>query len=158
MRVGIGCDVHPLVSGRKLVLGGVEIPSDLGLEGHSDADALCHAIVDALLGAAALGDIGHYFPSSDPRYKGARSLDFLGQVATLVGERGWRIGNIDATILAQGTRLAPFHDRMRSNIGAALGISREQVNMKSTGTDGLGLVGRGEGIAVQAVALLEEGS
>ena len=158
MRVGTGYDVHPLVPGRTLTLGGVPIPYTLGLEGHSDADALCHALVDALLGAAALGDIGQYYPSSDPRYKSASSLGFLKEVASLLKQRGWRIENVDATIVAQRPKLSPYYDQMRTNIGTALGIGKERVSVKATTTDGLGFVGRGEGIAVQAVALLEEGA
>jgi len=157
MRVGTGYDVHPLVKGRTLTLGGVHIPYDLGLEGHSDADALSHAIIDALLGAAALGDIGQLFPSSDPKYKSASSLVFLKEVAKLLSRRGWRIENVDATIVCQKPQLSPYYEQMRANISMALGISKELISIKSTTTDGLDSVGRGEGIAAQAVALLEEG-
>jgi 2-C-methyl-D-erythritol 2,4-cyclodiphosphate synthase len=156
MRVGTGFDAHPLVPGRKLILGGVEVPFEKGLEGHSDADALCHAIADALLGAASLGDMGRYFPSSDPKYKGADSRVFLREVTRLLREQGWKIGNVDATILAQRPRLAPFSEQMRANIAAALSIAAEQVSIKSKSTDKLGFVGREEGIAVEAVALIEE--
>lgn len=156
MRIGIGYDAHPLVPGRALVLGGVHIPSDRGLEGHSDADAVAHAIVDALLGAAGLGDIGQHFPSSDPRWKGASSLGFLEYTARLLAQNGWRIVNVDATILAQSPRLSPHYEAMRRNIARALGIEQSCVSVKATTTDGLGFEGRGEGIAAQAVALIEE--
>jgi 2-C-methyl-D-erythritol 2,4-cyclodiphosphate synthase len=155
MRVGQGFDVHALVSGRKLVIGGVEIPHYKGLEGHSDADVLRHAICDALLGAAALGDIGRHFPDTDERYRGADSRDLLRAVAAEVKKAGFRVVNVDATILAQAPRMAPHIPRMVANIGADLGLADNSVNVKATTTEQLGFVGRGEGIAAQAIALLE---
>ena len=156
MRVGVGYDVHPLVSGRRLVLGGVEIPSEKGLDGHSDADVLVHAIVDALLGATGLGDIGIHFPSSDPRYKDISSIALLRQVVLLLRAEGWLVCNVDASIVAERPRLTPFISEMRGIIGEALGIDVEQVGVKSTTSKGLGFLGRGEGIAVHAVALVEK--
>lgn len=156
MRVGIGYDVHPLVSGRRLVLGGVLIPFDKGLSGHSDADVLTHAIIDALLGASGLKDIGTHFPSEDPRYKDISSLEILDEVNSLVKAKGFRVGNVDATIVAQQPRLSDFVDDMREHISKALGISQESVMVKATTTDGLGFPGRGEGMAAYAVALVEE--
>jgi 2-C-methyl-D-erythritol 2,4-cyclodiphosphate synthase len=155
MRIGHGYDAHPLKKGRKLVIGGVEIPHETGLEGHSDADVLCHAIADALLGAAALGDIGKLFPPSDAKWKDARSTLFLKQVARLLKSKGWRIENVDATIIAQQPKLAGYYEQMRSNISSALGLTPERVSVKATTTNGLGYEGRGEGIAAQAVALIE---
>ncbi|MBI2847467.1 MAG: 2-C-methyl-D-erythritol 2,4-cyclodiphosphate synthase [Chloroflexi bacterium] len=155
MRVGIGFDVHPLVSGRKLVLGGVEISFSKGLSGHSDADVLTHAIIDALLGASSLGDIGTLFPSSDPKYKDASSLDLLAQVLKSLKAKGWRAVNVDATIVAQRPRLAPFVEGMREQIASVLGVDRNQVSIKAKTSDGLGFVGREEGIAAYAVALIE---
>lgn len=156
MRVGVGYDVHPLVEGRRLILGGVEVPFSKGLSGHSDADVVVHAIIDALLGAAALGDIGTYFPSDDPRYKDAYSIEMLRMIGKLVGERGWDIINLDATIVAERPRLAPFIDKMRERIGEALNIEISRVGLKATSTDHLGFVGRGEGMAAYAVALIGE--
>jgi 2-C-methyl-D-erythritol 2,4-cyclodiphosphate synthase len=153
MRVGQGYDVHALVVGRKLVIGGVPIPHGRGLEGHSDADVLLHAICDALLGAAGLGDIGRHFPDSDPAYKDADSRTLLREVRRKLG--GLRIVNIDATILAQEPRMAPHVARMIDNIAADLGIAASAVNVKATTTEHLGFIGRAEGIAAQAVALLE---
>ena len=153
-RVGIGFDSHPLVEGRALVLGGVAIPYHLGLSGHSDGDALIHAMMDALLGAAALGDKGVHFPSSDPRYKDISSLILLTTVGDLVREAGWRISNVDATMLAQNPRLAPFVESMREQAGNALSIPVERIGIKVTTTDHLGFVGREEGIAAYAVASL----
>ena len=154
VRIGQGFDVHQLVAGRKLVIGGVEIPYERGLLGHSDADVLLHAICDALLGAAALGDIGRHFPDSDPRYKGIDSRELLRHVAALLRERGCKVGNIDATIIAQAPRMAPHIPRMVQNIAADLGIDAGAVNVKATTTEELGFTGRGEGIAAQAICLL----
>lgn len=155
MRVGSGYDVHRLVENRKLILGGVEIPYEKGLLGHSDADVLAHAIADALLGAAALGDIGKLFPDTDPRYEGADSLVLLGRVCALLGEKGYSIGNIDATVIAQKPKLAPFIETMRENLADACGVSISQVSVKATTEEGLGFTGTGEGIAASAVCLLE---
>ena len=152
---GIGYDVHPLVEGRPLVLGGVSIPYHKGLAGHSDGDVLIHAVVDALLGAATLGDIGAHFPSSDARYKGIDSTVLLGHIADLLQQRGWRVLHVDATIVAERPLLRPYIDSMRSNTAAHLKMDRESVSIKATTTDGLGFVGRGEGIAALAVANLE---
>lgn len=156
MRIGQGFDVHALVAGRRLVIGGVAIPYEKGLEGHSDADVLLHAICDALLGAAALGDIGRHFPDSDPAYKGADSRALLREVKKRIGN--FSIVNIDATILAQAPRMAPHVPRMIENIAADLGIAPGAVNIKATTTEHLGFIGRVEGIAAQAVVLLEENS
>ena len=156
MRVGIGYDVHRLVEGRKLILGGVEIEHEVGLLGHSDADVLLHAISDALLGAAALGDIGKHFPDKDPQYKGISSLILLSHVGRLLTEHGYAVGNIDATIVAQAPKLAPHIDKMRVNIADALGIEVGQVGVKATTTEGLGFAGTKEGMASYAVALLVE--
>ena len=153
-RVGIGFDAHPLAAGRRLVLGGVDIPYHLGLSGHSDGDVLGHAIMDALLGAAGLGDKGVHFPSSDPQYKDISSLTLLEAVARLVGQDGWRISNVDATMLAQKPKLAPFIQTMREQAGKALAISVDRVGIKVTTTDYMGFVGREEGIAACAVASL----
>jgi 2-C-methyl-D-erythritol 2,4-cyclodiphosphate synthase len=155
MRIGQGFDVHRLVAGRRLVVGGVEIAHDKGLLGHSDADVLLHAICDALLGAAALGDIGKHFPDSDPRYKGIDSRELLRHVAALLKERGFKVGNVDATIIAQAPRMAPHIPKMVQNIAADLGIDAGAVNVKATTTEKLGFAGRGEGIAAQAICLLE---
>lgn len=155
MRIGQGFDVHQLVAGRRLVIGGVEIAHDKGLLGHSDADVLLHAICDALLGAAALGDIGKHFPDSDERYRGIDSRELLRQVARLLAERGRRVVNLDATIIAQAPRMAPHIPRMVANIAADLGIEAHHVNVKATTTEELGFAGRGEGIAAQAVCLIE---
>lgn len=155
IRVGIGYDVHPLVKGRRLVLGGVEVPFELGLVGHSDADALIHAVIDALLGAAGLKDIGSHFPDSDASYKNISSLILLQRTNKLLEARGWHIVNVDATIVAQRPRLAPYNEQMRRNISQTLGLSAEQVGVKATTSEGLGFAGRGEGIAAYAVALLE---
>lgn len=154
MRVGIGYDVHRLVEGRKLILGGVEIEHEVGLLGHSDADVLLHAISDALLGAAALGDIGKHFPDKDPQYKGISSIILLSHVGRLLTEHGYAVGNIDATIVAQAPKLAPHIDKMRVNIADALGIEVGQVGVKATTTEGLGFAGTKEGMASYAVALL----
>ena len=156
MRVGLGYDVHRLTEGRKLILGGVEIPWERGLLGHSDADVLIHAIMDALLGAAALGDIGQHFPDTDPAYKGISSLRLLDHVAGLLKKQGFSVGNIDAVIIAQKPKMAPYIPKMRQNIAQALGISADRVNIKATTEEKLGFTGREEGIASQAVCLLEE--
>jgi 2-C-methyl-D-erythritol 2,4-cyclodiphosphate synthase len=155
MRIGQGFDVHQLVAGRRLVIGGVEIPYERGLLGHSDADVLLHAICDALLGAAALGDIGKHFPDTDPRYKGIDSRELLRHVAALVRGRGYDVANVDATIIAQAPRMAPHIARMVANIEADLGLPAGRVNVKATTTESLGFTGRGEGIAAQAACLLQ---
>ena len=155
MRVGQGFDVHALVPGRKLVIGGVEIAHDKGLLGHSDADVLLHAICDALLGAAALGDIGRHFPDSDAKYKGVDSRELLRRVATLLRDRGRRVINVDATIIAEAPRMAPHIPAMAANIAADLAIEPHFINIKATTTEKLGFTGRGEGIAAQAVCLIE---
>jgi 2-C-methyl-D-erythritol 2,4-cyclodiphosphate synthase len=157
MRIGNGFDVHAFAEGRRLVIGGVDIPYARGLDGHSDADVLLHAISDALLGAAALGDIGRHFPDTDPRWKGADSRRLLRHVCSLVAERGWRVGNVDATIIAQAPRMAPHVASMVDNIAADLGIDAGAVNVKATTTERLGFTGRGEGIAAQAVATIVRG-
>lgn len=155
IRVGTGFDVHAFVTGRPLIIGGVHIPHTHGLLGHSDADVLLHAITDALLGALALGDLGAHFPDTDVRWKGADSRTLLCHVAELLGGAGWRIGNVDATIIAQAPRLAPHVPAMRSNIAADLRCAHDQVSVKATTTEHLGFTGRGEGIAAQAVVLVE---
>ncbi len=154
MRVGMGYDVHRLVEGRDLIIGGVKIPYEKGLLGHSDADVLLHAISDALLGAAALGDIGKHFPDSDPAYKGIDSRLLLKKVGELIEEKGFLIENIDATIIAQAPKMRPHIDTMRANIASDLGILVEQVNVKATTEEGLGFTGSGEGISSQAICLL----
>jgi 2-C-methyl-D-erythritol 4-phosphate cytidylyltransferase/2-C-methyl-D-erythritol 2,4-cyclodiphosphate synthase len=154
LRIGQGIDYHRLVEGRKLILGGVEIPFEKGLEGHSDADALSHAICDALLGAAGLGDIGQHFPDTDPSNRGRSSLDFLREVKAKVEAAGWRVRNVDATLLVQRPRLAPHIPVMRKNIAESLGLSTAEVNIKATTTEGLNAEGRGEGISAQAISLL----
>ncbi|MDQ3327193.1 MAG: 2-C-methyl-D-erythritol 2,4-cyclodiphosphate synthase [Chloroflexota bacterium] len=154
MRIGSGYDAHRLVTGRPLVLGGVTVPHHLGLEGHSDADALTHAIMDALLGAAALGDIGRFFGSDDPTLAGVVSIRLLEQVAGMLRDADWVVGNVDATIIAQAPRLAPHAAEMRERIASALGVGVEQVSVKATTTDRLGPWGREEGIAAEAVCLL----
>ena len=154
MRIGHGYDVHRLVEGRKLILGGVEIPFERGLLGHSDADVLTHAVMDALLGAAALGDIGKLFPDTDPRFAGADSLLLAGEVARRIFEAGYEIGNIDATILAQRPKLAPHIPRMRERLATALRIPVTAISVKATTEEGLGFTGTGEGIAAHAVCLL----
>jgi 2-C-methyl-D-erythritol 2,4-cyclodiphosphate synthase len=154
MRIGQGFDVHALVPGRKLIIGGVHIPNDKGLDGHSDADVLLHALCDALLGAAAMGDIGGHFPDTDARYRGADSRVLLREVNALVQEAGYRIVNVDATIIAQAPKMAPHIAAMVNNIAADLGLARGQLNIKATTTEGLGFAGRAEGIAAQAVVLL----
>jgi len=154
MRIGHGYDVHKLVEGRKLILGGVEIPWEKGLLGHSDADVLTHAVMDALLGAAGLGDIGRHFPDTDPAYAGADSLVLLDHVVALLKEKGWQVGNVDATILAQKPKLAPHIDQMRDNLAARMGAAPDQVNVKATTEEKLGFTGAEEGMAAHAVCLL----
>ena len=155
MRIGQGFDVHALVAGRKLIIGGVDIAYAKGLDGHSDADVLLHALCDALLGAAAMGDIGGLFPDTDARYKGADSRELLREVSRVVQQAGYRIVNLDATIIAQAPKMAPHIAAMVTNIAADLGVARGQVNIKAKTTEGLGLTGRGEGIAAEAVVLLD---
>lgn len=155
LRIGHGYDVHRLSEGRKLILGGVEIPWDRGLLGHSDADVLVHAVMDALTGASRLGDIGKLFPDTDPAYAGISSLELLEEVGRLLAERGFAVVNIDATLLAQAPKIAPYKERMAENIAAALGIGPEQVNVKATTEEGLGFTGDGSGMAAHAAALLE---
>lgn len=154
MRIGQGFDAHALKAGRKLVIGGVTIPHDTGLEGHSDADVLLHAICDALLGAAALGDIGRHFPDSDPQYQGIDSRRLLRATAALLAKNGWRVVNLDATLIAQAPRLAPYIPAMVANIAADLGVPPRDVSVKAKTTERLGFTGRGEGIAAEAVALI----
>lgn len=154
MRIGQGYDVHRLVEGRKLIIGGVDIPYEKGLLGHSDADVLLHAVIDALLGAAALGDIGQHFPDSDERYKGISSIALLKEVGKILQENGYMIENIDSTVIAQRPKLLPYRPQMAENIAAALGIEKEQVSVKATTEEGLGFTGTGEGISAQAIALL----
>ena len=156
LRIGHGYDVHRLTEGRALILGGVDIPYEKGLLGHSDADVLTHAVMDALLGAAALGDIGKLFPDSDAAYKGISSIELLKRVKERLAEAGFETVNLDATILAQAPKLAPYRDEMRGNIACALGIPVSRVSVKATTEEGLGFTGSGEGIAAHAIALLEQ--
>ena len=155
MRIGHGYDVHRLTEGRALILGGVRIPYERGLLGHSDADVLTHAVMDALLGAAALGDIGRHFPDTDPAYAGADSLKLLEHVVDLLRREGWRVENVDATILAQRPKLAGHIPQMRQNLALHMGVPQERVNVKATTEEGLGFTGTGQGMAAHAVALLE---
>ncbi len=157
MRIGIGYDVHPLVAGRKLVLGGVEIPFGKGLEGWSDADALTHAVIDALLGAAGLGDIGQHFPSGEAEYEGISSLILLDKVIEKLEEQGWRVGNIDAIVVAEKPRLSEYIDDMRQTLSQVLGTDIGKISVKASTNNGLGFIGRGEGIAAYAVAMIEGG-
>ena len=154
MRVGMGYDVHKLVPERKLILGGVTIPYELGLLGHSDADVLLHAIMDSLLGAAALGDIGKHFPDTDDRFKGISSIKLLTEVGKLISEKGYKIENIDATIIAQKPKMAPHIPLMRENIASALNIELDKINVKATTEEGLGFTGEGKGISSQSICLL----
>ena len=154
MRIGMGYDVHKLVEERDLILGGVKIPYELGLLGHSDADVLLHAIMDSLLGAAALGDIGKHFPDTDPKYKGISSIELLKHVGNLLSEHNYKIGNIDATIIAQRPKMAPHISKMRENIASAQNISVNQINVKATTEEGLGFTGEGLGISSQSICLL----
>lgn len=156
MRVGIGYDAHPLVSGRKLILGGIEVPFSMGLSGYSDADVLTHAVADALLGAAGLEDIGRQFPPGEPKYKDISSLSLLTEVRKLLKEAGFKIKNIDATIIAEEPKLSPFFDEMRQRLSQNLEISPEQISVKAKTTNSLGFVGRKEGIAALAVVMIEE--
>ena len=155
MRIGHGYDVHRLMEGRKLILGGVEIPYEKGLLGHSDADVLTHAVMDALLGAAGLGDIGRHFPDSDDRFLGADSLELLRQVCAMLADKGYRVGNVDVTVIAQRPKLAGFIPAMRENLAVVMGVSPEDVNVKATTEEKLGFTGEGLGIAAHAVALIE---
>ncbi len=157
MRIGTGIDVHRLVTGRRLVIGGVDIPHDRGLQGHSDADVLVHAICDAVLGAAGLGDIGMHFPDSDPAFRHIDSLRLLEQTVAMAREKGWDVENIDATIIAQAPAMAPYRREMTENIARAAGVAVTQVNVKATTTEGLGLTGRQEGIAAMSTVLLQGG-
>lgn len=154
IRIGQGFDVHAFIEGRRLILGGVDIPYDRGLAGHSDADVLLHAICDALLGAAALGDIGHHFPDTDPQYAGANSRELLREVYRRVQQEGYMLSNLDCTVIAQAPKLAPFIDDMCSHIASDLDVEMNRINVKATTTEKLGFTGRGEGIAAQAIALL----
>ncbi|CBN54160.1 2-C-methyl-D-erythritol 2,4-cyclodiphosphate synthase [Kamptonema animale CS-326] len=154
IRIGNGYDIHQLVSDRPLILGGVNIPHELGLLGHSDADVLTHAIMDAMLGALSLGDIGHYFPPTDPKWKGADSLKLLAQVNQLILDKGWQIGNIDSVIVAERPKLKPHIEKMRDRLANVLELNPDQIGVKATTNEKLGPVGREEGIAVYAVALL----
>ena len=156
MRIGHGYDVHRLVEGRRLILGGVDIPWERGLLGHSDADVLTHAVMDALLGAAGVGDIGQHFPDTDPAYAGADSLKLLKAVMGLLRDAGWRVGNVDATVLAQRPKLAPHIPQMRENLARCMGVDLAQVNVKATTEEGLGFTGTGEGMSAHAVCLLEK--
>ncbi len=156
MRVGTGFDIHRLAVGRRLVLGGVELPWDMGLQGHSDADVICHALIDALCGAAGIGDIGTLFPDSDPKYKDARSLELLREVADHCRRARWAVENVDVTLLAQVPRLAPYREEMRNKLAGVLGIDAAAVGLKATTTDHIGPIGQGEALAAQAVALLRE--
>lgn len=153
-RIGIGYDVHRLVDGRKLVIGGVGIPYEKGLLGYSDADVLLHAICDALLGAAGLGDIGRHFPDTDPRFQGISSLALLGEVNRLLGEAGYRVNNLDATIVAERPKMSPHIPQMTANIAAAVNVDKGAVNVKATTTEGLGFAGKGEGVAAYAVCTI----
>ena len=155
LRIGQGYDAHRLVAGRKLVLGGEEIPYERGLDGHSDADVLLHAVGDALLGAAGLGDLGEHFPPGDARWKDASSLDLLARIATLLAERGARVANVDAMVVAEAPRLAPHRAAMCANIARALGLAPDRVSVKATTNEALGAIGRREGLAAMAVALVE---
>ena len=154
VRTGIGYDAHPFAPNRRLVLGGVEVPHELGLQGHSDADVLTHAVIDALLGAAALGDIGRHFPDDDPAYAGADSLELLRRTVALVAGEGFDVANVDATVVLERPRLAEHRDAMRANLAAALGVDVARVNVKATRGEGMGFVGRGEGAAALAVVTL----
>ena len=154
MRIGMGYDVHRLIPERKLILGGVDIPYELGLLGHSDADVLLHAIMDSLLGAASLGDIGKHFPDTDDRFKGISSIELLKEVGKLISEKGYKVENIDATIIAQKPKMAPHIPLMRENIASALNIDLEQINVKATTEEGLGFTGEGKGISSQSICLL----
>ena len=155
IRIGQGYDVHRLVEGRKLILGGVEIPYEKGLLGHSDADVLTHAVMDAMLGALTLGDIGKHFPDNDPAYAGADSIELLKKVTALIEQQGWTLGNLDITVAAQRPKLAPYIQQMRQRLADAIGVPVSDINVKATTEEGLGFTGMGEGIAAHAVCLLE---
>jgi 2-C-methyl-D-erythritol 2,4-cyclodiphosphate synthase len=157
VRTGLGIDTHAFAPGRPLILGGIDVPHEEGLAGHSDADVLTHAVIDALLGAAALGDIGEHFPDTDPRFAGADSLELLRTVGVYLAERGWAIGNIDATVVLERPKLAPYRDAIRASLAAALGLAEDAVSVKATTGEGMGFVGRGEGAAAMAVATLDRG-
>lgn len=156
MRIGQSTDIHQLTEGRKLILGGVEIPYEKGLLGHSDADALVHAVAEAVLGALALGDLGHHFPDTDPRWEGVSSLVILEEVGRMMAEKGYRIGNVDSLVLIEKPKMAPHIEEMRRNIAAALHTETDRVSVKATRGEKMGFVGRGEGVLAQAVVLLEE--
>jgi 2-C-methyl-D-erythritol 2,4-cyclodiphosphate synthase len=158
VRTGLGIDTHAFASGRPLILGGIDIPHEQGLAGHSDADVLTHAVIDALLGAAAMGDIGQHFPDTDPRFEDADSIDLLRTVVVYLRERGFAIGNVDATVVLERPRLAPYRDAIRANLAEALGLPAGAVNVKATTGERMGFVGRGEGAAALAVATLEQRS
>ena len=154
MRIGHGFDVHRLVPDRKLILGGIEIPYELGLLGHSDADVLAHALMDAMLGACAMGDIGHLFPDNDDRFLGADSMELLEEVTRVTAEKGWQLGNCDVTVICQKPKLAPYIDEMRENLADVIGVEPCQISVKATTTEKLGFTGRGEGIAAEAVCIM----
>ena len=154
MRIGHGFDVHKLVPDRKLILGGIEIPYELGLLGHSDADVLAHALMDAMLGACAMGDIGHLFPDNDDRFLGADSMKLLEEVTRATAEKGWQLGNCDVTVICQKPKLAPYIDEMRENLADVIGVEPCQISVKATTTEKLGFTGRGEGIAAEAVCIM----
>jgi 2-C-methyl-D-erythritol 2,4-cyclodiphosphate synthase len=156
MRIGNAFDVHPLVVGRALVLGGISIPFELGLEGHSDGDALTHAVIDSLLGAAGLGDIGVWFPPTDPKWKGANSIEMLRVIMEQLKERNWKVGNVDSVIICERPKLSPYFAQIRQNLAKVLEVTETQVSVKATTSEGLGFVGREEAIAVHAVALIEK--
>jgi 2-C-methyl-D-erythritol 2,4-cyclodiphosphate synthase len=156
IRTGLGIDTHAFAPGRPLILGGVDIPHEQGLAGHSDADVLTHAVIDALIGAAALGDIGRHFPDTDPRFEGADSLELLRAVVVHLGERGFAIGNVDATVILERPKLAPYRDAMRDGLAGALGLPADAVNVKATTGERIGFVGRGEGAAAMAVVTIEQ--
>jgi 2-C-methyl-D-erythritol 2,4-cyclodiphosphate synthase len=155
VRTGLGIDTHAFAAGRPLILGGVDIPHEEGLAGHSDADVLTHAVIDALLGAAALGDIGQHFPDTDPRFKDADSLELLRAVVVHLGDRGFAIGNVDATVVLERPKVAPYRDAIRASLATALGLPEEAVNVKATTGERMGFVGRGEGAAAMAIATVE---
>ena len=156
MRVGLGYDSHRLAGGRRLILGGVEIPFELGLDGHSDSDVLAHALIDALLGAAGLGDIGHHFPDTDERWRDADSIALLEQVVAMLRDRGLRVVNVDCTVIMEAPKLAPHRDAIRARLAAAVGVAEQEVNVKASTGEGMGFVGRGEGAAALAIAAIED--
>jgi 2-C-methyl-D-erythritol 2,4-cyclodiphosphate synthase len=156
VRVGLGYDSHRLAEGRRLIVGGIEIPFERGLDGHSDSDVLTHAVIDALLGAAGLGDIGHHFPDTDERWRGADSIALLEQVAAMLSERGLRVVNVDCTVIMEAPKIAPHRDAIRARLAAALGLGEGQVNVKASTGERMGFVGRGEGAAALAIAAIEE--